>query len=365
LDLTEAITMRVRDEMRQTNVAVLAREREVIRREETERAKSQTATEHEDLQVQLKENEVRFAEYRRTELDLRKRERALEIKLEETELIVRRREAELRTEIKAEEKEHYAARLREKDDQLSRVRKQLAEAHSKAESEARLQEGRARQDLFAEELADRFAHDRVAVVRQGQAGADIRQEVMDERYGDCGEILWEVKRAVRWSRDWPAKLSADRQKAGSDIAVLVCSAMPPGIDSATPLGDVWVVDFEHALTLAFALRATLAELALHRHNNAARADAAGRVFDYVATGGFAHRVLSLGKYLTAQQECLDQERKAMSRIWAARQSGLDASWTILAALVGDLEGLGARMPEDVRFPLSPPPAALGPGRAPE
>ncbi len=169
---------------------------------------------------------------------------------------------------------------------------------------------------------------------------------------------------MRWDPNWPNKLAADREKAGSDAAVLVSTTLPPGIAGACRLAEVgvWVVDFDHALTLASALRSALVELALHRRNNAARADAAGRVFDYVATGDFAQRVLDLGQDLTAQQSCLDKERHALTQVWAARQKSLDRSWITVAALIGDFEGLGAQLPTEVRFefPLTPP--ALGPGQ---
>jgi hypothetical protein len=51
----------------------------------------------------------------------------------------------------------------------------------------------------------------------------------------------------------------------------------------------------------------------------------------------------------------------LTQVWAARQKGIDRSWMTLAAMIGDFEGLGARLPTEVCFELPSMPAALGPG----
>jgi hypothetical protein len=363
-DLTSESEHRIREEVRAESTQALVIEREQIRQQERARAEAQTSLEQDDLRNQLAETSAKNAELQQTELDLRRRERDLQTRMEEEEVRRERTEDELRTQIRGEEQERTGARVRALEDERVRLTAELAELQRKHESGSRLQEGRAQQELYGEQLAECFPRDHIVVIRQGKAGADINQTVVDERFGDCDDILHEVKRAIRWDPRWLDKLAADRDKAGSAIAVLVSAVLPPGVEGASWLPDVgvWVVDFDHALTLTRALRSALIELAHHRRNNAARADAAGRVFDYVATGAFAQRVLSLGQDLTAQESCLAKERTAFTQVWATRRKILDRSWITLAAVIGDLEGLGAQLPTEVCFEFPSTRPVPGPGQ---
>jgi hypothetical protein len=345
------------------NTQALAAAQKEIRRQERERAETNAALEHDDLRNQVAEATARNTEFQQRELELRRGKRELEVQIEQEILRRERMKDELLAQIRAQEQERFGAKIRALEEEKVRMTAEISELQRKHETGSRQQEGHARHVLYGEELVSRFRQDRIVSIRRGQAGADIDQTVVDDHYGDCGGILHEVKDAQRWDPKWPIKLAADKEKAGCHFAVLVSSVLPPGEEGRCWLPDVgvWVVDFTNALTLICALRATLIELAHHRRSDAARADAAERTYDYLTTGDFAQRVLSLGQDLTAQQASLDKERTAMTSIWQTQEKTIDRSWITLAAMIGDLEGLGAQLPTDVRFefPLLPP--AMGPG----
>ncbi len=91
-DLTSESETRIREKVRADNTQALAVEREQIRRQERERAEADAALERDDLRNHLAEAEARKAKLQKNELDLRRRERAVQTKLEEDEL--RRQRAE-------------------------------------------------------------------------------------------------------------------------------------------------------------------------------------------------------------------------------------------------------------------------------
>ena len=97
---------------------------------------------------------------------------------------------------------------------------QLDEARRKGATGSRQEEGFTQQDLFAEELRRRFPADEITVTPRGVAGGDVTQAV---RLGghDCGVILWECKRAAKWSGTWIGKLADDVTKARASLGAIV------------------------------------------------------------------------------------------------------------------------------------------------
>ena len=96
---------------------------------------------------------------------------------------------------------------------------------------------------FEAKLRAEFPFDNIAPVGAGQRGADMRQIVRTSAANICGTILWESKRARHWSNAWVTKLKEDQSAAKADVAVLVCTALPPSVRHMELHEGVWVVDF--------------------------------------------------------------------------------------------------------------------------
>ena len=56
--------------------------------------------------------------------------------------------------------------------------------------------------------------------------------------------------------------------------------------------------------------------------NLARTDAAGKVFDYITTGGFCSRLETVLQCARKEQQILNQERNYWQRRWAEREQAL-------------------------------------------
>jgi hypothetical protein len=168
------------------------------------------------------------------------------------------------------------------------MKAQAEETARRGATSSRQEEGVARQDVFADELRQHFPNDAVTVTQRGKPGPDVTQRV---RVGarDFGVIVWECKRTANWSPAWPSKLACDMREAGAGLSVIVSEALPPGMDGSGRVGDVWVCDFRSAVHLAAGLRWVLIAAAQYEAANAARSDCAGKVYDYIATGGFGAR----------------------------------------------------------------------------
>jgi hypothetical protein len=353
-EVTGAWIARIRTQLAEENQQRLETQRSAIHQEEADRARKELDLEYQDLSNQLKEAETERVRSNEAELELRRQVRKYQREAEEAELEKTRHEDELRQQIGAAAEERYAAKLRAKDEQLARVESEAEELRRKASKGSPQEEGVARQQLFGEALQSRFPSDTVIVVKQGQNGADVKHVIHDQGRRPLGLILWESKRAADWSATWLTKLKKDQQQVGADIAVLVSAVLPRDQGPVIQMDGVWVCNFAYALALGLALREIILKVASFQAANASRDVASAKVYDYIATGSFAQRIISMVETISCQRDHLFKEQRAQQQSWKIREAQLQSFETQLACMVGDLLGLGATIPEPARFELKPP-----------
>lgn len=161
---------------------------------------------------------------------------------------------------------------------------------------------------------------------------------------DCGLLVWECKRAAKWNGAWIGKLAEDAAKAGASLAVIVSEELPSGLDGSGLVDGIWVTDYRHALTLAAGLREAVITAWRYKLASAGRDDAASKVYDYIATGGFADRYAAAERALDAQLETLRKEKQYYARSWAQREQQIDKTRANLTGMVADLIVAGAELP---------------------
>ena len=185
---------------------------------------------------------------------------------------------------------------------------------------------------------------------RGQAGADVAQ-VVRHGHRDCGTILWECKRAANWSGAWTGKLADDARKAGAVFGVLASETLPPGMGGSGRIDDVWVCDFATAVHLAAGLRWVLIAASQYEAANAARTDASGKVYDYIATGGFASRCEAISQAIDSMLSTLGKERRYYEQRWKDWERHIETDAGSLYGIAGDLVRLGAEIPSPLRAEL--------------
>jgi len=306
----------------------------------------------------LKRDSEKIKELRDTEAQLRRERRKLqddrdaletekermrdEIHKQEREAADRKAQDRYESQFRQKDEAHATA-IRELEDKLKRVNTQLDEARRKGATGSRQEEGFTRQDLFAEELRRRFPADEFTVTPRGMAGADVTQVVRVSGH-DCGVIVWECKRAANWSGTWIGKLADDVAKASADLGVIVSEELPAGMEGSGLVDSIWVTDYLHAPTLAAGLREAVMTAWRHKLANAGRDDTAAKVYDYIATGGFADRYAAAERALDEQAEVLRREKRYYERAWAQREQQIDKTRASLAGMVADLIRIGAELP---------------------
>jgi hypothetical protein len=326
-----------------------ARGREEAARAAEAKASEKVAAELRDLADQLKEQEEFRREAQEREIELRKEKRKLEAEKEENELRVQRQLDEEREAIAASTREQveesWQMKLREKDLTLEQARKRIDELQAAVDQKRSGLQGEVLEREVEDVLRQAFPNDSIESVKSGKRGADVVQRVRSGR-GQCGTLLWESKNHKHWSDGWIEKLRADQQAEKADVAIILTSALPEGVDHIGFVGGVWVCDFASALPLAIALRQQLEAVRQARVITANQARVADLAYEYLCGQEFQHYITNTVVAAMTMKRELDAERTAAERLFKKREKQIDAQIRNLAGLYGGLQGIagGALQP---------------------
>jgi hypothetical protein len=229
----------------------LEQERAKIAAAEAQKAKRLVAT---DLEAQAKEiadltevlgqRDAKLAEAQRAQADLVRRHRDLDDARREIDLTIANRvQAELTTVRDRAKQEAEAAlnlRVREKEEQIASMQRQIEDLKRKAEQGSQQLQGEV-QELALEALL-RQIRDLIEPIPKGEFGGDLIQRVAGPAGQVVGSILWEAKRTKNWSDGWLGKLREDQRAVKADIALIVSQTLPKGLQTFDYIDGVWVVD---------------------------------------------------------------------------------------------------------------------------
>lgn len=298
----------------------------------------------------LEEQQKKLQEAQKNEIELRKQQRQLEAEKNEFQLkMTRELDAErskIVEETSARITDQYSMKQAEWEKQRSDMVKQMDELRRKAEQGSQQTQGEVFELTVESTLKETFVHDSIEPVAKGVCGGDILQVVNTKQGIRVGSILWELKRTKSFSEGWIQKLKDNQREAKAEVAVIVTSAMPAGIDRIGQVDGVWVVDPKSMLGIALALRASLFEVAQAKKAQAGRKEKSEEVYDYLNGVEFRGRVQALVESFSAMKEDLEAERRAFEKIWSKRDKQLVRAITTTAGFYGDLQGLiGSSLPE--------------------
>jgi len=304
----------------------------------------------EDLGLELREKAERVNELegklktaQTTELSLRKRERELEEKAANLDLEVARKIKEetdrARDSAKKQAADEHALKDKETQEQNASLRRQVEDLRQKLAQGSQQSQGEALELVLEDLLSRSFPHDEIEEIGKGVSGGDWIQHVTEPSGLECGAIVWETKNAKNWSAAWLPKLRKDQRECKAVAAILVTEVMPPNCQHLTEIDGVWICTRACAMTLGAALRAGLVELAKARQASDGKHGKIERVYDYLNGPEFRQRVAGTVEPLVQMQASLTQERRAMKRIWAAREKQIEAAVISMHGMYGDLQGI--------------------------
>jgi hypothetical protein len=317
-----------------------------------------------DLNEVLRKRDAKLAEAQQVQADLIKKQRELDDAKREMDLTIQNRVlAELgavRDQAKQEAEAALTLRVREREEQIASMQRQIEDLRRKAEQGSQQLQGEA-QELALEALVrQRFPRDLCEPVPKGEFGGDLIQRVVGPGGQICGAILWEAKRTKNWSDGWLGKVREDQRAAKADMALIVSHALPKGLQTFDQIDGVWVTEPRCAIAVAVALRESLIALSAARQAEEGQQTKMEVMYQYLTGPRFRHRIEAVVERFTDMQADLDRERKTMMRLWAKRQEQIRGVVETTAGLYGDLQGIAGRSLLEIdglELPLLDGPAA--------
>ncbi len=325
---------------------------EVRRRLEAERRRIEKQTEEEfaeRMKVLEEENARRRAEarsFRKKEAELLRRESAMREKEEELELQMEKRflEKQRAIEQKARERERQNFELEKADllKKLDDAKKSAEEMKRKVEQGSMQLQGEVQELAIENLLGSTYAHDRIEEVPKGMRGADCIQTVVNSQLRECGTIVYESKRTKAFSKGWIAKLKKDQLSCKADIAVLVTQAMPADMERFGLRDGVWICGYHELKSLSFVLREMLIKMHSVKSSEENKGEKMALLYNYLTSEEFALHIKNLVEGYDAMLKQLNDEKRAMQRIWKKREQQILGVQGNVASLFGSIEGIAGK-----------------------
>jgi hypothetical protein len=221
-----------------------------------------------DLNEVLRQRDAKLAEAQQAQADLIRKQRELDDARREMDLTIQKQvQAELtavRAKAKQETEEALSLKVREKEEQIASMQRQIEDLKRKAEQGSQQLQGEVQELALEALLRQKFPRDAFDPVPKGEFGGDLIQHVVGPTGQICGSILWEAKRTKNWSDGWLSKLREDQRAAKADVALIVSQALPKGLQTFDFVEGVWVTEPRYAVAVAVALRESLIALSAAR-----------------------------------------------------------------------------------------------------
>ncbi|MDP1603307.1 MAG: DUF2130 domain-containing protein [Legionella sp.] len=336
----------------------LKKERAFIASDEARKAKLAIGDELEnknkevsELNAILKAREQKLAEAQAAQADLIKQQRELDDAKRELNLTVEKRiqEGLEETRVKAqrEAEESLGLKVKEKEQTISSMQKQIEELKRKAEQGSQQLQGEVQELILESMLQVKFPFDIIDPVPKGEFGGDVLQRVFSASGQLCGTILWESKRTKNWSEGWLTKLREDQRNAKAEISVIVSQVLPAGVETFEQISGVWVTHPRAAFPVAMVLRQTLLEISLARKSSEGQQTKTEMVYQYLTGPRFRQRVEAIVEAFSSMQTDLDKERKAIMKQWAKRHEQIERVMQATVGMYGDLQGIAGQSLQEI------------------
>lgn len=331
----QAIDEQVAEQLKTERKEIAEAERNKIIAEQFEQTKA--------LEEELEEKRKQLSEANTKELELRKQQQKLKEEKETYELTIQRKLDEERKVI-AEQAGKKAAeeqqlKMREKDDKLAAMKKQIDELKRKAEVGSQEAQGKALEEELQELLERSFPIDKFEEIKKGARGADILQIVHNSTGKECGTILWESKNTKDFQKGWIEKLKRDQQDKNTDIAVIMSVTLPNDVNNFGLYEGIWITDYKSSVGLATALRQVLIESTRQKAISVGRESVKDFVYNYITSKEFMLHIQAVVNSYKQMLEDLEGEKRSINRIWKKREKQIDTVLSNVTGIVGSIQGL--------------------------
>ena len=235
--------------------------------------------------------------------------------------------------------EQNELKLKQKDEQLEQIKRELENARRKAEQGSMQIQGEALELAIESWLSSQFPFDNIDEVKKGAFGADCVQTIHTREIQNCGVICYESKNTKAWSDSWIPKLKQDMISVNADLGVLVTSIYPKGMERMGFVDGIWVCSLDEFKGSSSLLRESLIRINKTMQSQENRSDKMSLLYNYMTSNEFAMQMRAIVDGFIKMQEELDKEKRSLMASWKRRQKTIDGVLANTTEMYGSLQGI--------------------------
>jgi len=289
----------------------------------------------------LKSEQVKELNNSKIEIEKLKREKdeaSSKAKIE-AELELSKQLQEEKIKIAKTLEEQNELKLKQKDEQIEQMRRDIESAQRKAEQGSMQIQGEALELAIESWLSSQFPFDNIEEVKKGAFGADCVQTVHTREVQNCGVICYESKNTKAWSDAWIVKLKQDMLKVNADIGVLVSSVYPNEMKRMGFVDGIWVCSLDEFKGSVSLLRESLIRLQQVSLKEENRADKMSLLYTYMTGNEFSMQMKAIVDGFVSMQSELEKEKRSLMATWKRRQKTIDGVLANTTEMYGALQGI--------------------------
>lgn len=235
--------------------------------------------------------------------------------------------------------EQNELKLKQKDEQLEQIKRELENARRKAEQGSMQTQGEALELVIESWLSSQFPFDTIEEVKKGAFGADCLQTINTREIQNCGVICYESKNTKAWSDGWITKLKQDMLSVNADLGVLVTSIYPKNMKRMGFVDGIWVCSLDEFKGSSSLLRESIIRVHKTMQSQENRSDKMSLLYNYMTGNEFAMQMKAIVDGFIKMQEELDKEKRSLMASWKRRQKTIDGVLVNTTQMYGSLQGI--------------------------
>jgi len=324
----------------------LSAEKETLEKRLRQRIGEEEAGRFKVLQDELNEKSARLKEFNQAMAEIEKLKREKDelrdsIRAEAQKALNEKLQEE-REKIRKSEQEKNELALRELQKKLDDQKKLTEEMQRKQEQGSMQLQGEVQELAIEEWLATRFPLDTISEIKKGVLGGDCIQTINTHMRPNCGRIYYESKRARNFAGDWIEKFKADMRARNISVGILVTQVYPKDLERMGLVDGVWVCSYEEFKGLSAVIRESVIQISEAAASQENKGDKMVMLYDYLISPEFKSQIEAIVEGFTQMKSDLDAEKRAMMRIWSAREKQIDKVVTNTTSMYGSIKGIGGK-----------------------
>jgi hypothetical protein len=304
------------------------------------------------MQKELLEQSEKLKDLSRSKAEIerlkREKDEMKESVMADAERALSQKLIEEREKIRKVEQDRNELSIKELQKQLEDQKRLTEEMKRKQEQGSMQLQGEVQELAIEEWLGANFPLDTIEEIKKGARGGDCIQTVNTRMRQKCGTIYYESKRTKDFQPSWIEKFKSDIRERGANVGVLVTEVLPSDLDRMGLKEGIWICTYEEFKGLCKVLRESIIQISNAMVSQENKGDKMVLLYDFLTSNTFHMQVEAIVEGFTHMQMDLENEKRAMQKIWKVREKQLEKVMTNTIDMHSSVKGIAGSAIQDIK-----------------